>query len=576
MKFGCDESATTGYLEIFDFGRSALDWAPRNLKEEEQVLLAQGAGTWARPYELNIADPLLLGVAQSQGSQGPIGSQMIYSLVCAFNLFSRIVPYQELLDVLMGDEAPAFAVLQREVELSARRLSLQAAAQVQILRMSRCHMGEAKVTASDGSFVKTSQPAGPESFTDLVQQLPLEGAPAVVANNVEEELKKLSSQRCQTFGDDLPTYSINMLSSCRAPRLCLVLRAEKDRRLLRQSGESESGLKKPQGFFYTLRRSLLRFRAQRLLRWVRVPNAAAKLGISNLVVSLFFFMLILFEGMASVILSSTFSRLEIEQAIWLWMLFPSPLAPLSPLMGLAALLLRRPLFCRLQAHLSLMASINLAVVGFAYGQEGLLKPCLVLFLLHVLVCYFAAIYSGLEMSSADVQLAEDSGGDASLQSLRESRDPQHDPTPTRWNPTWAAPPRKRRPSETTLATPPRPTFFTNVPKDVVPRCGPTSRSWWTRYADAGRPLVATVRDAAAARRAVVKIDARRDRGDKGSIATRVAKDCYRGRHLLRISELLSCTGTKELNPSGQPARNDTSTKEVPSHIRTALCSVGGA
>lgn len=387
MKFGCDESATTGYLDIFDFGRSALDWAPRNLKEEEQLLLAQGAGTWARPYELNIADPLLLGVAQSQGSQGPIGTQMIYSLVCAFNLFSRLVPSAELLDVLWGDEAPAFAVLQREVELSARRLSLQAAAQVQILRMSRGHKGE---PVAAGGATKPS-PARPESFTDLVQQLPLEGAPAVVANNVEEL------------------------------KLCLVLRAKKDRRLLRQSSE-ESGLKKPQGFFYTLRRSLLRFRAQRLLRWVRVPNAA-KLGTSNLVVSLFFFMLILFEGMASVILWSTFSRLEIEQAIGLWMLFPSPMAPLSPLMGLAALLLRRPLFCRLQAHLSLMASINLAVVGFTYGQEGLLKPCLVLFLLHVVVCYFAAIYSGLEMSSADVQLAEDSGGDASLQSLRESSAP---------------------------------------------------------------------------------------------------------------------------------------------------------
>jgi len=390
VKFGCDESATTGYLDIFDFGRSALDWAPRNLKEEEQLLLAQGAGTWARPYELNIADPLLLGVAQSQGSQGPIGSQMIYSLVCAFNLFSRLVPSAELLDVLWGDEAPAFAVLQREVELSARRLSLQAAAQVQILRMSRGHKGEPEV--STGGFATKPQPAGPESFTDLVQQLPLEGAPTAIANKVEEL------------------------------KLCLVLRAEKDRRLLRQSGE-ESGLKKPQGFFYTLRRSLLRFRSQRLLRWVRVPNAAAKLGISNLVVSLFFFMLILFEGMASVILWSAFSRLEIEQAIWLWMLFPSPLAPLSPLLGLAALLLRRPWFCRLQAHLSFMASINLVAVGFTYGQEGLLKPCLVLFLLHVVVCYFAAIYSGLEMSSADVQLAEDSGGDASLQSLRDSSAP---------------------------------------------------------------------------------------------------------------------------------------------------------
>ena len=43
---------------------------------------------------------------------------------------------------------------------------------------------------------------------------------------------------------------------------------------------------------------------------------------------------------------------------------------LARLMGLAALLLRRPLFCRLQAHLSLMASINLAVVPPLDGAPG--------------------------------------------------------------------------------------------------------------------------------------------------------------------------------------------------------------
>ena len=46
-------------------------------------VVGSGAGSWTRPYELNIADPLLLAVAfSSQGSQGPIGSQRIYSLVC--------------------------------------------------------------------------------------------------------------------------------------------------------------------------------------------------------------------------------------------------------------------------------------------------------------------------------------------------------------------------------------------------------------------------------------------------------------------------------------------------------------
>ena len=47
------------------------------------ISIGSGAGSWTRPYELNIADPLLLAVAfSSQGSQGPIGSQRIYSLVC--------------------------------------------------------------------------------------------------------------------------------------------------------------------------------------------------------------------------------------------------------------------------------------------------------------------------------------------------------------------------------------------------------------------------------------------------------------------------------------------------------------
>ena len=41
-------------------------------------------------------------------------------------------------------------------------------------------------------------------------------------------------------------FSLSFTTCMLVSRLCLVLRAEKDRRLLRQSGE-ESGLKKPQG-----------------------------------------------------------------------------------------------------------------------------------------------------------------------------------------------------------------------------------------------------------------------------------------------------------------------------------------
>eukprot|EP00434_Breviolum_minutum_P040212 symbB.v1.2.035729.t1/scaffold4881.1/size33497/2 len=232
----------------------------------------------------------------------------------------------------------------------------------------------------------------PESFTDLVHQLPVEAAPSgtEASTGMEEELK-----------------------------LCLVLRADKEHQCdLRQVSGEESQLKKPHGYCYSLRRSLLRFRTQRLLLWVRTSNA--RVGrISDLLVSLIFFMLILSEVMALVILGTTFDRLDIEQAVWLWLLFPTLLAPCSPLMGLVALLMRQPWLCRLHSQLALMASINVAVVGSVYeSQDGLLTPCVVLFVVHVVLCYFAAVYSGFEMSNLDLALAEDSGGDASLFSLR--------------------------------------------------------------------------------------------------------------------------------------------------------------
>eukprot|EP00913_Durusdinium_trenchii_P018763 g17631.t2 len=189
IKFDCDDSATTGasgiqgpgYLDLFDFRRSGMDWAPGNLKEE-QILVAQGAGSWARPYELNVGDPLLLGVAQSQGPRGPIGSHLIYSLVCTFNLFSRLVPTQEngiltafffeLLEALWDGEAPALTLLQSEVEKAARSLSLPAAVQVQIFRMSR------GPRAGPGGEDAASAAQSPDSFTDLVHPVPLAPAPA--------------------------------------------------------------------------------------------------------------------------------------------------------------------------------------------------------------------------------------------------------------------------------------------------------------------------------------------------------------------------------------------------------------
>ncbi|CAK8996504.1 unnamed protein product [Durusdinium trenchii] len=241
--------------------------------------------------------------------------------------------------------------------------------------------------AGPGGEDAASAAQSPDSFTDLVHPVPLAPAPV----EVEEDLK-----------------------------LCLVLRSGRgDQGLLHSDSGSELEMrlpKEPHGFCARVWRTLLRLCNRRLHAWAW---RTANLGVSSLLISLIFFMLILFEGMVSAILVSTFHRLGIGQASGVYLLLPCPLAPLSPLMGLAALVLRRPFLGRLQAQLSLMAVINVVVVGTLYWMPGLLAPLLASGLLHVLVSYFAAIFSGLEMSNADLVMAEDSG-DATLASIREA------------------------------------------------------------------------------------------------------------------------------------------------------------
>eukprot|EP00434_Breviolum_minutum_P033822 symbB.v1.2.029927.t1/scaffold3272.1/size142108/7 len=115
--FGCDAAATSAHLDIFDLRRSLVDWAPARA---EQLFVAQGLGTWEAPFELNVADPLLLGLAQTPES---MAGQAVYSLVCTFNLFSRLVPPSELSNAYLGAESPALTLLDEEVRRCSIRTS---------------------------------------------------------------------------------------------------------------------------------------------------------------------------------------------------------------------------------------------------------------------------------------------------------------------------------------------------------------------------------------------------------------------------------------------------------------------
>ncbi|CAJ1442977.1 unnamed protein product [Effrenium voratum] len=133
-RLGCDGGATLGFLDIFDMERSLVDWAPS--LRQEHIFLVRGQGTWSCPWELDVGDPLLLGVAPSQ-----LAPQAAFSLVCAFNRLSRHLARP------LTDSDPALRQLQ---ELRRQHL-----AQVQVFRL------RSREVCSSGP-----------TFSDLVRRIP--------------------------------------------------------------------------------------------------------------------------------------------------------------------------------------------------------------------------------------------------------------------------------------------------------------------------------------------------------------------------------------------------------------------
>eukprot|EP00438_Fugacium_kawagutii_P012737 Skav203742 [mRNA] locus=scaffold68:451273:455564:+ [translate_table: standard] len=76
-----------------------------------------------------LSQPRLLGLAQTPE---PMAAQAIYSLVCTFNLFSRLVPGSELSTAGDGGHLPALSLLDHEVRHCSVRVGQTA--QVQVLR----------------------------------------------------------------------------------------------------------------------------------------------------------------------------------------------------------------------------------------------------------------------------------------------------------------------------------------------------------------------------------------------------------------------------------------------------------
>ena len=106
------------------------------------------------------------------------------------------------------------------------------------------------------------------------------------------------------------------------------------------------------------RRKIVELRFQALSPWVCfIKNRCV-----TFLVSALFLTLILLDGMVNALVGYTLRNLCGRQALWLWLLLPTPLAPaLSLAIGIASLMLHEP--SRLYSQLAWRSSFNTLLVG---------------------------------------------------------------------------------------------------------------------------------------------------------------------------------------------------------------------
>ncbi|CAE7200936.1 pim2 [Symbiodinium natans] len=414
VRFGCDDRATVGYLDIFDHSRSPLDWAPADLRKNEQRFLAAGHGTWTNPFELPVVDPLFQGLAQTLGHSGSGGAQVLFSLVCTFNLFSRVLPAAEL-EAAAAEAAdsgelgnatttPALCTLIHEVERCSHQHGLQGSVEVQLASVARPN-GKPSVVPGPS---RPSEPLVADSFTDLVRQMPATfGDPLPDADNALEPGEDL--KLCLVFSGKHHAgrgllYSVSdLLSSPRDAALQPLARASAVGTGLHPRAQLLS-------LGARLRRALIRWRCRALLPWT---CTAQNLHVSYLLLVVLFFTMILLNAMVCVVLGFSLCRISSSPyaAVATWLLLPTPFAPvLSPCIGFSALILKEPSWGRIHSEIAIRSFANVLLTSVAFWQLELVLPLGMALLFDALVGSGAAVYAGLEMSSADLAAADDSVG----------------------------------------------------------------------------------------------------------------------------------------------------------------------
>jgi len=155
--FGCDAGATLGHLDFLDSSRSRLDWAPGDLRQECRLLVAHGDGSYMDPFMLDLSDPLVTHLSQSD-----FGSVAICSAISTFNRVARTVKSHEL---MVPGPQPTVARLRQKVEQCAVQCGLSGFVRVLVIQQHAPSQTERRTPGRSMMEMSSSL-----SFSDLMHR----------------------------------------------------------------------------------------------------------------------------------------------------------------------------------------------------------------------------------------------------------------------------------------------------------------------------------------------------------------------------------------------------------------------
>ncbi|CAE7030640.1 pim2 [Symbiodinium sp. CCMP2592] len=166
LRFGCNRKATLAYLDVFDFARSPMDFAPVNLRKEAWLIPVQGQGTFEEPYEVDMSDPVLQRLEHTD--HGPTA---ILSVLSTFNRIARRLFKDELQNLQNSDGEDPLQQLHEKVEQCASQCGLGGFVQVLAIWQREKFRGVDTLSRMEdsvaASVVRSSEPQGANSFMDL-------------------------------------------------------------------------------------------------------------------------------------------------------------------------------------------------------------------------------------------------------------------------------------------------------------------------------------------------------------------------------------------------------------------------